>query len=237
MLNRQTLTTLFAAASLSLLSLGAQANEPRYNQVALRAEVNREIAHDLMHVTFYSEAQDKDPAKLAAQITTELNQAMGLARSVKGVQVALGSRHSYPVYDDKGQRITAWRERAELRLESADFGALSTLTGEMLQSLKMAGMHFSIASPTRKAEEDALLKDAVAAFKARAQLATEALGGSGYKLVSLNLNSGGFHSPMPRMAAMKGAAMMMEAAVTPEVEAGSSQVSVSADGVIEVMMP
>jgi predicted secreted protein len=236
MLNRQTLTSLFAVASLCLFSLGAQATEPRYNQVALRAEVNREIAHDLMHVTFYSEAQDSDPAKLAAQITTELNKAMGLARSVKGVQMAMGSRNSYPVYDEKGQRITAWRERAELRLESADFGALSTLTGKMLQHMKMAGMHFSIASNTRKTEEDALLKDAVAAFKARAQLATEALGGTGYKLVNLNLHSGGFHSPMPRMEAMKGAAMM-DAAVTPEIEAGSSQVSINAEGVIEVLMP
>ena len=159
------------------------------------------------------------------------------ARKVKGVSVTSGSRNSYPVYDDKGQKITAWRERAELRLESADFSALSKLTGEMLQTLKMGGMNFSIASDTRKTHEDALLKDAVAAFKARAQLATEALGGSGYKLVSLSLNTGGFQPPMPmRMEAMKGAAMM-DAAVTPEIEAGTSQVNINADGVIEVQMP
>ena len=132
-------------------------------------------------------------------------------------------------------QVEPWRERAELRLESADFAALSNLTGQMLETLKMAGMDFSIAAPTRKSHEDALLKDAVEAFKARAQLATQALGGSGYKLVSLNLNSGGFQPPMPmRMA--KGMAMM-EAAPTPEIEAGTSQVTINADGVIEVQMP
>ena len=89
---------------------------------------------------------------------------------------------------------------------------------------------------TRKTREDAMLKDAVNAFKARAQLATEALGGKGYKLVSLNLNTGGFQPPMPRHYAAKGMAMM-EAAPTPEIEAGTSQVTVSADGVIEVQMP
>lgn len=189
-----------------------------------------------MHVTLYSEAQDSDPAALAAQISKTLNASIAQARKVKGVSVASGSRNSYPVYDDKGQKITAWRERAELRLESADFSALSKLTGEMLQTLKMGGMNFSIASDTRKTHEDALLKDAVAAFKARAQLATEALGGSGYKLVSLSLNSGGFQPPIMRMEAMKGAAMM-DASATPDIEAGTSQVSINADGVIEVQMP
>ncbi|MHA6492568.1 SIMPL domain-containing protein [Pseudomonas borbori] len=231
------IASILTLSSLGLLSLTAQADEARYNQIALRAEVSQEISHDLMHVTLFSEAQNSDPAALAAQITRTLNAALAQARDVKGVSVALGSRNSYPVYDEKGQQITAWRERAEVRLESADFAALSKLTGDMLKDMKMGGMEFSIASPTRKTHEDALLKEAVAAFKARAQLATEALGGSGYKLVSLNLNSGGFQPPMPmRMASMKGAAMM-EADATPEIEAGTSQVTVNADGVIEVQMP
>lgn len=228
-------TLALMAASLSSTAL--LADDARYNQIALRAEVNQEVAHDLMHVTLYSEAQNSDPAKLAAEITTTLNQTIERARKAQGVSVKLGSRHSYPVYDDKGQAITAWRERAELRLESADFAQLSALTGELLQQMKMAGMNFSIATDTRKNREDVLLKDAVDAFKARAQLATEALGGKGYKLVNLSLNSGGFQPPMPMRAyAAKGMAMM-EAAPTPEIEAGTSQVTVTADGVIEVQMP
>ncbi|WP_079203161.1 SIMPL domain-containing protein [Pseudomonas sp. CC6-YY-74] len=231
------LASALVISATGLLSLAAHAEEVHYNQISLRAEVNQEIAHDLMHVTLYSEAQDSDPAALAAQISKTLNASIAQARKAKGVSVAMGSRHSYPVYDDKGQQITAWRERAELRLESADFSALSRLTGEMLQDLKMGGMNFSIASATRKTHEDALLKEAVAAFKARAQLATAALGGSGYKLVNLSLNSGGFQAPMPmRMNTMKGAARM-EDAVTPEIEAGTSQVTINADGVIEVQMP
>jgi predicted secreted protein len=231
------LASALVISAAGLLSLAAHADEVHYNQISLRAEVNQEIAHDLMHVTLYSEAQDSDPAALAAQISKTLNASIAQARKAKGVSVAMGSRNSYPVYDDKGQQITGWRERAELRLESADFSALSKLTGEMLQDLKMGGMNFSIASATRKTHEDALLKEAVAAFKARAQLATEALGGSGYKLVNLSLNSGGFQPPMPmRMNAMKGAEMR-DAAVTPEIEAGTSQVTINADGVIEVQMP
>lgn len=224
------------AASL-LASLPALADEPRYNQVSLRAEVSQEVPRDLMNVTLYTEAQDADAGKLAAQVSETLNKALAQARQVKNVTLRQGSRNSYPVYDDKGQAITAWRERAELRLESADFPALSKLTGELLQELKMGGMDFSIADNTRKTSEDALLKDAVAAFKARAQLATEALGGKSYKVVSLNLNSSGYPQPFARAPVMMMKAARDSAPVTPDVEAGTSQVSVNADGTIEVQMP
>ena len=220
-----------------LASLPALAEDaPRYNQISLRAEVSKDVPRDLMVVTLYSEAQDTDPGKLAKGITETLNKALQQARQVKDVKVSQGSRNSYPIYDSKNQKITGWRERAELRLESADFPALSKLTGELQSTLKMDNMEFSIADATRKSSEDALLKDAVAAFKARAQLATDALGGKGYKIVNLNFNTNGYPMPYARGGMMMKAAMA-DSAPTPEVEAGTSQVNMSADGVIEVQMP
>ncbi len=229
------LLALSAGTLASLPTLAA--DELHYNQISLRAEVSQEVARDLMIVTLYTEEQNTDPAKLAADISTTMNKALGQARQVKDVTLRQGSRNSYPIYDDKGQKITGWRERAELRLESSDFAALSKLTGELLTGLKMAGMDFAIADPTRKASEDALLKQAVNAFKARAQLTTEALGGKGYKIVNLNLNTNGYPQPYMRAPMMMKAAAMDSAPVTPDVEAGTSQVSMTADGSIEVLMP
>lgn len=218
-----------------LAGLPALADEaPRYNQISLRAEVSQEVPRDLMQVTLYTEEQNSDPAKLAAGITETMNKALAQARQVNGVKIRQGSRNSYPIYEEKGQKITGWRERAELRLESADFPALSKLTGEMLQTLQMGGMDFSIADQTRKQSEDALLKEAVAAFKARAQLATDALGGKSYKVVNLNLNSVGFPQRYAAPMMMKAA---RDSAPTPDVEAGTSEVSLNADGTIEVLMP
>ncbi|GAA0388748.1 SIMPL domain-containing protein [Pseudomonas veronii subsp. inensis] len=227
-----TALTLGASTLASLPALAA--DELHYNQISLRAEASQEVARDKMIVTLYTESQNTDPAKLAAEITTTMNQALDQAREVKAVTLRQGSRNSYPIYDTKNQKITGWRERAELRLESADFPALSKLTGELLNTLKMENMDFAIADATRKASEDALLKDAVTAFKARAQLATEALGGKGYKIVNLNFNTNGYPQPYARGGMMIKAAMM-ESAPTPQVEAGTSQVSMSADGVIEVL--
>nr|WP_314490733.1 SIMPL domain-containing protein [uncultured Pseudomonas sp.] len=230
-------------AAVLTLTLGAFASLPalaegvNYNQVSLRAEASQEVPRDLMIVTLYTEAQNSDSAKLAAEITTTMNNALSQAKQVKEVTLRQGSRNSFPIYDNKTQKITGWRERAELRLESTDFAALSKLTGELMQTLKMGNMQFTVANATRKTSEDALLKDAVNAFKARAQLASDALGGKGYKIVSLNLNSNGYPQPYMRGAMMmKAAAPAMDSAPTPEIEAGTSEVSMSADGVIEVQM-
>ncbi|UZE30024.1 SIMPL domain-containing protein [Pseudomonas asplenii] len=227
--------TLLALSTATLASLPAvAADELHYNQISLRAEANREVARDLMIVTLYTEAQNADPAKLAAQITTSMNKALDEAREVKAVTLRQGSRNSYPIYDSKSQRITGWQERAELRLESSDFAALSKLTGDLMQTLKMDSMNFAISTAARKTNEDALLKDAVDAFKARAQIATEALGGKSYKIVNLNLTSGGYPQPYARAPMMMKAAEM-DSAPTPQIEAGTSEVKMSADGVIEVL--
>jgi len=228
---------LLALGAAAFTSIPAMAEEVHYNQVSVHAEVNQEVTRDLMNVTLYSEAQNTDPAKLAAEITETLNKALGQARQVKDVTIRQGNRNSYPIYDDKGQKITGWRERAELRLESADFAALSKLTGELLGDMKMGGMDFSISKPTRKASEDALLKEAVTAFRARAQLVTEALGGTGYKLVNLNFNTSGYPQPYLRAPTMMMKAARADAAPTPDIEAGTSDVTVAADGVIEVAIP
>lgn len=215
------------------------ANEQTYNQVSLRAEAQQDVPHDQMEVILYSEEQDTDAARLAHHITSILNNAISQARHYPQVNIKQGSRRSYPVHDAKRQTITAWRERAELRLESTDFSALSTLTAELLKTLKMSNMQFSIAAQTRLRSEDQLLQEAISAFQARADLISKALGSSSYKIVHLSLNSSGFARPpiYARSSKMLSAAMADEAALTPEIEGGSSQVSIVADGVIEVALP
>lgn len=226
-----------ALITAAFISLPTQADDARYNQVSLRAEVSQEVARDQMHVTLFSEEQNSDPAKLATSITNRMNNAVAQARKVEGIRVSLGSRNSYPVYADNGKKIIAWRERAELRLESQNFAALSQLSADLLGELQMAGMNFSVADATRKTIEDQLIKQAVEAFQARAQLASSALGGQKYKVVSLSLNSSGFQPPVPmRMHAMKSMAMS-DSAPAQEIEAGTSQVQMNADGVIEVVLP
>jgi len=218
--------------------LPAQA-APQYHQITLHAQAQRNVVHDLMRVTLYSESQDADPARLAEATTRVLNAAIVKARAASGVTVQTGSRASSPVYAKDNQRVTAWRERAELHLESSDFAALAALTSELMATLKIASRQFIISPASRKTHEDSLLLDAIAAFRARALLAAQAFGGSGYRLVSVSLDGGGFRPLVvrQRVAASGLASMASSASYTyQEIEAGTSEVSVTASGVVEVLM-
>lgn len=234
---------LFALLGLSWGAPSASADDLHYEQVSLHAEANRQVTHDRMEVSLYTEAEDKDPARLARSVTATLNQAVSRARQTQGIEVNLGSRSSRPIYDQddkpqdrkKPKSPLAWRERAELRLTSGDFAALSSLTGDLLQSMVMGGMQFSVSDSSRKNSEDGLIEEAVAAFKKRAQIISKALGGSAYRLVRLDLNSTSAQPPRPLYAMAKMA--RSDGPVAPDVEGGSSTLSVSADGVIEVQMP
>ncbi|ROZ85581.1 DUF541 domain-containing protein [Pseudomonas neustonica] len=218
---------------MSLLAAGAQAEPLRYNQVSLHAQVEQSVNHDTMSVTLFTEAQDEDPAKLAEKITRTLNAALQTARAEDKVSVSSGNRSSQPVYDEKRENIIGWRERGEMVIEGSDFAAISALTGELLGDLSLADMQFSLSADSRSKTEDTLVADAIEAFKSRANIATRSLGGAGYKIVNLNLNTQ-YMQPMRYRGQQK---MMMSADMemsTPEVAGGQSDVTVSADGTIEV---
>jgi len=230
----------FLAIFLLLAALPAHADPaPRYNLISLNAQAQREVVHDLMRVTLYTESQDSDPARLADVTTRVLNAATVKARAIAGVTVQTGARASHPVYTKDNQRITAWRERAELSVTSADFAALAALTSDLMGEMKIASRHFMISKASRKSHEDSLIQEAIAAFRARAQLAAQAFGGKDYRLVNLDLNGTGFRplATRQRVASSAYASMSTSATTYQEIEAGSSTVSITASGVIEIQIP
>lgn len=234
-MQQSNLARLAISLAFALACGSAIAEQPRYNQIALRAEVQQAVSHDILQVRLYAEDQHKDAAVLAKRITEQLNSGLETARENSDIKVSSGNRSSHPVYDEKRERIVAWRERGEIILESSDFAALSTLTGRLLNDLKLGSMQFSLSPVGRQQTEDQLIAEAITAFKARADIATSSLGGTGYKIVHLNLNSQFMPPPMFRGAKV---AMMAESdSIAPSVEGGQADVTVSADGVIEVDMP
>ena len=110
------------------------ADELHYNQISLRAEVSQEVAArpDDRH-PLHRSAKHR-PGQTRRRRHHHHEQGPGPGQSSQRHHLRQGSRNSYPIYDTKGQKITGWRERAELRLESADFAALSKLTGELLDA-------------------------------------------------------------------------------------------------------
>ncbi|MFT6431387.1 MAG: putative secreted protein [Halopseudomonas sp.] len=226
---------LLLGAALGLSTTQTLASEQQYNQVSLRAEVQQAVSHDTLTVRMFAQEQSKSAGELAQRITQRLNNSLETARQVEGVNVSSGNRSSEPVYDDKRKKIIGWRERGEIVLESTDFAALSTLTGDLMDNLSLADMQFSLSPTARNATENELMREAIEAFRTRADIAAKSLGGTGYRIVNLSLDSQ-FMQPMAYQGA-KLARMADSESAAPSVEGGQADVKLNANGTIEVTMP
>jgi len=211
----------------------AEETTMRYNQVSLTATVTKEVVPDLLRITLYSENRDVNAARLAEATTKKLNIAIEKARQMTGVTVQSGNRHSAQTRDKKA---LVWRERAELHLESHDFAALAALSGQLSNELNIAGQYFLISKPRQKEIENQLIEEAIAAFDERAQLVTKALVGNSYKIINLNIDNSGRNFPIIARYAMEEMviASPMGDGITPHIEAGTREVTVSVSGIIEI---
>ena len=224
---------LFLAGMLpAAIVLAAETTPVRYNTVTLQAEVQREVPNDLLNATLYVEVNDASAAAVANIVNKRVNEALRVAKEYKGVRVRSGNNQAYPVYSRTNQ-LQGWRGRAEIRIESRDFEVASNLIGKLQSGMQLANLNFSVSPESRRSAEDELAVEVIAAFRARADILAKALGGRGYKLQNVAV-ANGYHAPQPRFAMARAAAAVPEVAA-PNLEAGVSRITVTANGAIEVV--
>jgi predicted secreted protein len=221
-----------AAVCAASAALAQPAPEPRFNQVDLQAEVTREVQNDLMTATLVAEANDPSAAQVATQLNRLTADALKIAAEFKTIKTRSGFTNTFPVYDRAG-KLTGWRGRSEIRLESKDVGAMSTLIGRLQSTMQLGGVQFTVSPEVRRQVQNELLTEAVAAFRDRADIATRALGGRSYKIRRVSLNTGGF-VPGPRPMMAERAVGASSAVPPPSFESGTSMVQVTANGTVEV---
>jgi len=223
---------LLLAALIPVAAIAAEPSTPRYNTVSLQASAQRELPNDLLTATLSIEVNEASAAGVAKAINAALNRALRIAQQETAVRAWSGNNQTFPVYT-RGNQLQGWRGRGELRLESKDFEAASKLIGKLQSSLQLQGIQFGVSPEARAAAENALIGEAIAAFKARAEIVQKALGGRGYKLQNLDVSSG-HRGPIPRMA-MARPAMAAESVAPPALEGGVSTITVNANGTIEIL--
>jgi len=218
--------------SVTASAFATEPDQPRYNVVELQAEAQREVQNDLLNASLYVELNDARPATLANAMNKSVNEALRIAKDYKSVRVRSGGNQTYPVYS-KNNVSMGWRGRAEIRLESKDFEAASGLIGKLQAGMQLANMNFSVSSEARRTAENELIAEAMSAFKARAEIIRSALAGRGYRLQRLKV-ANGYNAPQPKFAVARMAASAQEV-TAPNLEAGVSIVTVTANGTIEVI--
>jgi predicted secreted protein len=221
-------SSLFAAALAAGASLaGAQeiARPPELDVVSLQAEASREVENDQLVAVLAAEAHGANPAELAETVNRSMAEALKTARAVPAIRLRTGNYQTFPRY--KGQRIDGWTAAQELRLESADFTAAARLIGQLQQSLVVRSMTVRLSPEARRAAEDALMSEAIAAFHARADLARKAMKAGSYRVRNIAIGTSG-----ARMAELSARAMVSQSPVA--VEGGVSQVTVTISGSIQL---
>jgi predicted secreted protein len=236
MMRTMTAACFFAAALACMhlpgADLPAGAAELNYNLIEFSVQARRDVANDLMQATLFAEAVGSDPAELAAQVNKRIAAAVSRAKAVAGVKVESGSYTSSANYQ-KG-RQEGWRTRAELRLESRDFSALSGLIGQLQGAdLQLGAMQFVISPALRSQVEAELTKEALAAFQERAGLIRQSMAAQASKTVTIRIDG---QAPQPPRPLFRARAMtaMEESAPPPPAEGGTSEIVIAATGTVQM---
>ncbi len=206
-------------------------NKTLFDRVDLQAQSSREIDNDLMQVTLSVQKEDKNPARLADEINQTMSWALQTARASKDVIVKSGSYQTYPVYQANGNTVGHWRATQQILLESTNTTTLTTLIGQLQTRLQIEAMGFAVSPGKRREAENSLIEAALAAFKTRADIVRANLNATSYRIINISVNTSGeeFRRPVAAMAEMS-----LAKTAAPAVEAGSSQVTVSVSGTVQL---
>ena len=203
-----------------------------YDRVQLSTDASAQVENDTLVAVLYSQREGEQLQALANEVNQNIASAVKMCKKVSEVEVQTLGYQTHPVYDK--QRLSGWRVRQSIRLESQDSAKLSKLIGDLQKTLAVESISYNVSPKRTREVQDQLIVQAIDAFNGRAKLVTQQFGRAEYRLVDININtdSGVPVRPMP----MRSAAMAMEAAAPPTLEAGKQEIQVTISGTIEMQL-
>ncbi len=230
---RSTLITLLLAATCSIAALAnADEKEVLYDVYSLSASAQSDVKNDLMTVNLVAQAEGSDAAEVADSINGTMAWAVVQLKPFSTIKRETRDYRTNPKYAGKPARIVGWNAVQMLQLESSDFEAMGSAIQKLQARLQVQGMNLSVKPSTRKEAEDALINEAMNAFKQRALLVQQNMGAPGFRVININIGTEG-HSPNFRQfETMSRSTASMDSA--PAIEAGESSVNVRIDGSIQL---
>jgi predicted secreted protein len=202
--------------------------ELKGTRINLDARASVEVDNDIMRAGLFVEMEDTDATRLADKVNRATNDALKLAKGFTGVRARTAGYSTYPVTDK--DRIVRWRSRSEISVEGEDFRRMSEAIGKLQAIMRLGAVEFSVSPAARAKAEEALTQAAIAEFLRKAEMVTRSFKGSGFNVIEASVSSEGYYPP-PRPLMMKSMATA-EAAPAPEMEAGTSRVTIQVNGAI-----
>ncbi|OOR90049.1 hypothetical protein B0181_05175 [Moraxella caviae] len=221
---------LAAAAALSL----ATPAFAEYDRISFESEVSQEVANDEMRATLVKTAQADNAQDIAKILNRTINEALKIAKKYPDVQVSTGRQSTYLRYaDNSSTKIVGFTGSASLELKSQDFSAASQLMADLQALMVTENLNFGVSEATRATAQKQLAHEAAKRFQSDALAISHSFGAQNYKIVNVQLNSNRYSvAPMMYSAKLRDASGGIEAQ---NMEAGSSKLSYSANGTIELV--
>ena len=221
------LVLVFLMASHASLALAE--DETLFNTVNLQAQAEREISNDQMIVLLATEHEGSDTVDLAAKINSDMQWAIGVIKKYPEVKSQTKSYQTFPTY--RKQIVIGWRANQQVEIKSEDIAKLTELVGNLQGKLQVKQMSFSPTRETRVKFENELIEEAMQAFLARVEIIKKNMPDKNYRIINLNINTGGYRPPV--MHAQRTMMKSMEMVSSPAVEAGTSRVTVTVSGSVQ----
>lgn len=204
---------------------------PIYDQYTLQASAEGEVENDLMIVRLVVEHEDRDASKLADKVNADMQWALQQLRAQSAIDRKTENYTTYPKYEQ--QRVVGWHSSQTLTLSGDDFDAIKNAVQILQSKLQVRGMAFQPKDETRKKVEDELINQALDNLKHRAAIVQANMGAAGYRIMQININTGG-----GRQGRMQQDMMTMARSASvenaPAIEGGDSKISVSVSGQIQL---
>ena len=213
-------------------SLSAAEQAPRYDQINLTAEASGQADNDTLIAHLAAQKEGSDPVALSNSVNQLITRAISQVKQNPDIKLQTLGYQTSPIYQQ--QRLSGWRVKQSLRLESQSGEILSQLLSRLQEYLALESISYAVSDEQRKTVEEKLIKQALEAFQERARLITEQMGRSSYRLVEMTIDS----SDQPlQPARMRAGMMAMDASVSaPSLEAGSQTLRVQINGRIELSL-
>lgn len=217
-------TLLIALSTLAV----AHETVDHYDRVNLSASAQTQIENDTVIATLYAQEEGSDTVQLANLVNERINEAVQLVKQHEAIKIQTSSYSTSPVYHKN--KITGWRIRQNIRLESQDMALISGVLGDLQQTLALQGINFSVSPGLKNRTDDKLIGEALKVFAQRAKNITQQLRRKNYKIVDINVSTSANHYARRNYEV----AVMASKVAAPSIEAGEQTIQVTVSGQIEM---
>ena len=221
----------YLAVGLAQAQTAPAVTDAKGTKVNLDARASAEVDNDVMRASLFVEMEDTDTTRLADKVNRATNDSLRLARGFTGVRAKTSAYTSYPVIDK--EKIARWRSRSEILVEGEDFRRMAEAIGKLQAIMRLGAVDFAVSPAARGKAEGALTQTAIAEFLRKAEQVAKGFKGTGFNVLEATISAdGGFIPPRPMI--MKSMAAT-EAVAAPDLEGGTSRVTVSVNGSILIL--